>query len=264
MGVALAIPGAGIPLMLAAVLFAVDPPMTPLALLESFAIFVVLPLTAAGLAWRALAADAWIEGDRLVIDRSGGRSEVPLASIARLKPWRLPLPAPGFVLWMRSGRRFPSALATEDPSVLLQALAAAGVEGAQAAAAGTLASWARERARTRRGWTWLTVKFPIFALLPTAAAFSAHQHIAFGGLFGQYYLYGLEPYLRSFALFWATSTIYLLLFASALRAPAEALTLLAARVAPPRAAGVRRTVERACQWLYFGAVPAVLALRFLA
>jgi apolipoprotein N-acyltransferase len=132
------------------------------------------------------------------------------------------------------------------------------------AAAGALATWARARSPWRRRWSDRLAKFPLFALGPAAVLFYTHQHIAYGGLFGEWYLLGPAAWLRTLALHWATMTIYLGLYAAVLRAVAEAAALLAARVAPPRAAGVRRAVERACQVAYFGGVPLLLALRFLA
>jgi len=93
--------------------------------------------------------------------------------------------------------------------------------------------------------------------------FNAHQHIAYGGLLGEYYLLGLGSYLRTFAVHWLTLTIYLVLYASVWRGLAEGMALLAACVAPARAAAVRRAAEIVCQVAYYGGVPVLLLLRFL-
>ena len=106
-------------------------------------------------------------------------------------------------------------------------------------------------------------KFPGFALLPTVVLFNAHQHIAYGGSLGQYYLEGLAPYLQTFAVYWATVCVYLVLYASVWRALAEPAAWLAARAGSSRAARTRRAVEIACGILYFVGVPAIVLARFL-
>jgi apolipoprotein N-acyltransferase len=261
---ALLVAAVSVPLLLAATLLAADPPMSPGALLELFAVQIALPLAASGAAWRACRADVAVADGRLVVERAHRRIEVPLASIARLEPWRVPLPAPGFAVRLRSGRRLPEAIAAADPGPLLHALAAAGVPGAARAAAGTLAVWASARAPWRRRWRDRLAKFPLFALGPAGVLFYTHQHIAYGGFFGEWRLLGPAAWLRTLALHWGATTVLLLLYAAALRALLEALAIAAARVAPPRAAGVRRAIERAGQAAYFAGVPALLALRYLA
>src|SRR5439155_794374 len=84
---------------------------------------------------------------------------------------------------------------------------------------------ARARGAPRR-WHHLLGRFPGFALLPTAVLFNAHQHIAYGGLLGEYYLLGLGSYVRTFAVHWLTLTIYLVLYASVWRGLAEGVALL--------------------------------------
>jgi hypothetical protein len=106
-------------------------------------------------------------------------------------------------------------------------------------------------------------KFPGFALLPTAVLFNAHQHIAYGGSLGQYYQEGLAAWLRTFAEYWIWVCIYLVLYASACRAAAEGVALLAASAGSALAARVRRTVELVCGILYYAGVPALVAARFL-
>jgi hypothetical protein len=59
------------------------------------------------------------------------------------------------------------------------------------------------------------------------------------------------------------STVYLILYASAWRAAAEGGALLAAWLAPARAANVRRIVEIVCQVTYYGGVPLLVAWPFL-
>jgi len=260
----LAAAGVSVPLLLAAVLLATDPPMTPRALVELFAAQIALPAAAAAVAWRARRASVAIAGGQLLIEQGGRRLEAPIAALARVEAWRAPLPAPGFALRLRSGRHLRWSLAAADPVPLLAALAAAGVPGAAEAARGALATWAHARAPWRRRWRDRLAKFPLFGLAPAAVLFYTHQQIAYGGLLGEWYLMGPAAWLRTLLVHWLALTLYLLLYAGALRGIAEPAALLAARVAPPRAAGVRRAVERACQAAYFGGVPALLALRFLS
>src|SRR6184192_77960 len=174
---------------------------------------------------------------------------LPCRAIARVAPWAVPLPGPGLSVCMRSGRWLRQGLQIDDPTPLLLALAETG--GLEAA-----------RGAPRR-WHHLLGRFAGFALLPTAVLFNAHQHIAYGGLLGEYYLLGLGSYVRTFAVHWLTLTIYLVLYASVWRGLAEGVALLAACVAPASAAGARRAVEIACQVAYYGGVPLLLLLRFL-
>jgi apolipoprotein N-acyltransferase len=104
----------------------------------------------------------------------------------------------------------------------------------------------------------------LFALVPTLPLFRLHQWIAYGGTFGEYYTYGLEAYLLGFAIYWATLTIDLVLYAAALRVVAEAVALPATYLAPARAERVRRVVEVANRVFYYGGVPALLLRHFLS
>jgi hypothetical protein len=250
--------------LLLLVLFATDPPVTPPVLARLFLLGAVLPALATWIIGRAVAAEVEVRDATLVVRRRDRRLEVPCAQLGRVVPWTVPLPGPGLWLWTRSRRRLPYGLETEDPTPLLGALAAAGVESARAAAEHPSIVYARARAAAdRTRWHHLAGKFVLFALLPAAVLFNAHQHIAYGGTLGQYYLLGPRAYLTTFGVYWGTVSIYLVLYASAWRAAAEGVSLLAARVAPSRAARVRRAGEIGCRVLYYGGVPVLLGLRFL-
>jgi hypothetical protein len=201
--------------------------------------------------------------DELTIARAGLRVDVPLAAIAGIAPWWLPLPSPGFGIILGSGRRLGYGIGAPDPTPMLRALAEREVAAGAAALEHPAVVYGRARAAHGR-WRWahLAARFPLFALGPTALLFNVHQHIAYGGLLGQYYLLGLGPYLQTFAIYWATVTIYQVLYASIWRGLAEPICLLAAAVAPSRAATVRRAAELTIRVLYYGGVPALLALRF--
>src|SRR5262249_24814118 len=148
--------------------------------------------------------------------------EIPRGAVARVEPWSVPLPGGGFVLWMRSGKRLRDGIEVDDPAALLDAFDRAG-----AAAIGTalqhpslLYAHAAAGAPVWR-WSHYVWKFGVFALAPTAVLFNAHQHIAYGGTLGQYYLLGFGAYVRTLALYWVTVAIHLVLFAGLWRCLAE-------------------------------------------
>ena len=256
-------------LILLAVLWCTDPPVTPQLLARMVLALTILPAALALLLRRASAARIDVDREQLTIRRSHLQIDVPCGAVERVRPWAVPLPGPGFSLSLRSGRRLSYGVQIDDPRSFLLAMAErAGSAPAHAALAHPVLVWAHTRAAHEEGlrprWQRWAAKFPLFGLLPTAVLFNAHQHIAYGGLRGQCYLEGLVPYVGAFGVYWGTTTIYLVLYAGVLRAVAEALALATTAVAPARAAGVRRAVEIAGRVLYFGGVPALLALRFLA
>ncbi|HEY2385436.1 MAG TPA: hypothetical protein VGK30_00625 [Candidatus Binatia bacterium] len=261
-----ALAGIDLLLLLAALRLATDPPLMPLDVIQLFLLGCAAP---AGVAWaigRAAEAVVEVDGDDVVVQRRAQRIEVPSGAIAQVRPWWLPLPAPGVTLRLRSGRTLPYGIALADPASLVAALGElAGVADVPPATDPRLV-YAKARApyRTRQRWYRVLAKFVLFALVPTAVLFNAHQHIAYGGLLGQYYLLGLGAYLRTLALYWTTVTIYLALYASAWRAGAEVLCLGTAAVAPSRAAGVRRLAEIGCALGYYAGALVILALRFVS
>jgi hypothetical protein len=251
-------------LLLAAVLLADDPPVTVDMLARDFLALVVAPEVVAWLVCRAFAASAWLESGRLVVLRGGRGLEVPCASIARVLPWRLPLPLPGVSLVLASGARFPARLALPDPARLLESLAAAGVETARDAQPRSPVRYAAARAAWPRRWYERPpCKVLLFAVLPGAVGFYSFQHIAFGALLGEYYQMGLGAWLRSAFLYWLTAALYLALYAGAIRIAVESALLGAASAAPERTGGARRFAERAATSLFYVSVPILLALRFL-
>jgi hypothetical protein len=108
------------------------------------------------------------------------------------------------------------------------------------------------------------VAIGLASLLPAAVAFNAHQHIAFGGFFGEYRLIGLRAWLTTALLYEVTSALYLVLWWGTFRIAVEASCWAGALAAPGRASGVRRLAERAGALLYYASIPALLALRFLS
>ena len=259
-----AISRANLPAMLLAILLPRSRPITPVPFFRTVVLFSVLPGLGAWLVARAVRAKVTLEDGQLVASRLGLRLEIPTTAVARVAVWRVPLPGPGFSLVLASGRRLHHGLQAPDPVPLLLALAdRGGIAATRAAVDHPTMVYAHAKAAAG-AWRWyhLAAKFPLFALAPTAVLFNAHQHIAYGGSLGEYYLYGLGAYLKTFALYWATVTTYCVLYASVWRGLAEGVALLAAHVAPSRAARVRRAAEIACRVLYYGGVPVLLALRF--
>lgn len=233
---------------------ATDPPITPPLLAEMLLVVWALPGAAAWLIGRAFAVRARVTPDGLELLHAARTVPLPRDRIAGVRPWRVPLPDPGVTVALSDGRRL--ALAARDPSPLVAALAPALPRH-------PLLCWAAARPPAPT-WRYYLGRYVLFALLPAGVLFNTHQQIAYGGFLGQYYLVGLRAWLGTAAIYWATIAAYLLLYASVWRAVAEAVTLAAAPLAPAYAGVVRRTAERVDQVAFYGGVPLLLALRYLA
>ena len=262
-GILLAASGLGLPFLLVRIVLANDPPMTPPMVLRVFLALSVLPALAALLVQRALRGELSLVGPDLVVRVGGQRFAVPVAAIEAIEPWRVPLPEAGWRLRLAPGAHLPVEIGAPDPTPLLGALAARGVPTADASRAHPAIVYARLREmRGRLGVRRAVVKYPLFGALVAGVLFNAHQHIAYGGLLGQYYLEGAWPWIRTFLVYWSTVTIYLVLYASVWRWPSEIVAWLAAYRGEPVAARVRATVEWLCRIAYFAGVGLILALRF--
>ncbi|MDX2298901.1 MAG: apolipoprotein N-acyltransferase, partial [Xanthomonadaceae bacterium] len=188
--------GAGLAWMLLDMLLREGLQVNSLAQIARFGYAVVAPAVAAWAIQRAFAARARIEAGMLLLEQSAQRIEIPLHEIAQLRVWRLALPRSGVDLQLGSGRRWTHGIALADPQALHQALAAAG----------SPARWAGHRddrraehaanraASTQRRLDHPLIKFMLFPLLPALPAFRLHQHIAFGGTFGEWYTYGPQAW----------------------------------------------------------------------
>jgi apolipoprotein N-acyltransferase len=247
----LVISRASLPWILWRVLTANDPPISPPMLAEMLLVVAVLPGAAAWMIGRAVRAEARAAGGELRIEQAGSSAAVSAAAVAA---WRLPLPEPGIDLQLADGRRVPFSVAARDPSPLAAAL------DPSAAAHPTLVYSAARRPAPR--WHYYVGRYVVFALAPAAVLFNAHQHIAYGGFWGEYYLMGAGAWLRTAAIYWTTVGVYLLLYASLWRGLAEAASLLAAWTAPAAARAVRGAAEWVATAAFYGGVPAILALRF--
>lgn len=261
-----AVSAGSVPVLAALLVWSSDPPLLPLALFRLVVLWTVLPAVAAWAVRRRCRARARVEDEMLIFERRGLRVEVPCGAIARLEPWRMPVPEPALGVRLRSGRRLAWRVALDDPDRLLGRLVGTPAAAAAATAASTPAvRYAEARAAGwRRSAGRLAAKFPLFALPIGGLFFVTHQWIAYGGPLGQYRLEGLGPWVTTLVIYWATMTIYLALWAGLWRGVAEAACLGLAPLAPGRARIVRGVAEWVCRAVYFGLVPLMVALRYLA
>jgi apolipoprotein N-acyltransferase len=247
-------------LLMAVALVLFDTPLeNPLRLLRAVAAASLAPGVAAWLVARAHAVAVTVERGLLTLVLRDQRIEIPCDAIVGVEPWRIPLPTTGVTLRLRSGRRFHYGLHLPDPIALADGLSSAGApKSVHLATHDPAVAYARSREGRGRRWYHPLLTFVLLALVPTLPLFRLHQWITYGGTFGEYYTYGLQAYLVGFLLYWATVTIYLVLYAAVLRALAETVMLAAAWRVPERIVDVRRFVEWAARVLYFGGVPAFL------
>lgn len=237
-----------------------------LSQLRLFAMAVVAPAVAAWAIGRAFAAQLRVEDGMWVLEQRRQRIELPLASVAALRPWRIALPGSGVDVRLAEGPRWTRGLALARPQSLLRLLAAGGAsvrwEGRFAAA---WAEWAQARADAhRRRLDHPLAKFALLPLLLALVAFRLHQVIAFGGTFGEYYSYGLGAYLTGLLIWWASWSIGLMLLAAVLRIGIEIAVAAAAILRATQAAAVRDALEWLGRAAFYLGVPAWLAWRLLS
>ncbi|MBI3785053.1 MAG: hypothetical protein HY270_16810, partial [Deltaproteobacteria bacterium] len=250
--------GGGLLYILLTVLVADDPPVTPPLLYRMFALFVVLPLSAASIIRRACSATMTIDRQHIVLRGKAVAIDVPRDGVAAARAWSLPLPGPGVSLRMRSGNRFDYGIQVDDPTRLMKSLDSREVSQQPTVAY----ACARARRRPRR-WHHFVGRYVLFALPPAAMLFYTHQYIAYGGPLGEYYQLGLPAYLTTLTIYWSTLILYLILYATAWRAAVESVCLATAWLATPHVDRVRRSTELLAQIGYYGGVPLFLGLRYL-
>ncbi len=247
----------------ATMLFGHDTQANSLSQIWMFAAMVLAPEMAAWAILRAFAATATIENGILVLEQRERRIEINASDIAAAEPWTLPLPNAGLWLRLASGQRWSQGIALADPAALLRALVAAGAASALIDNNNDhAAKYTRARAGVpRHRVDHPIVKFALFSLVPALTAFHLHQHIAFGGVFGEYYTYGLKAYLIALLIWWASWAINLTVYAAALRIGIEIGTLLSLTVRPAQAIDFRRTLESIARLLFYVGVPVWLTMR---
>ncbi len=236
----------------------------PLRLARVFAKFCIAPGLMEWLMGRLFAGKFTIDDDKLVLERLDARVEIPCSSIRRVAPWIVPLPGSGVSLQLASGRRFHWSLQVDDPPALAEAIARAGAAAeVQRNSQEPAAIYAGSLHMARHWVDHPVFKFLVFAVVPTIPIFRLHQWVAYGGTFGEYYIYGLRAYLLGFAIYWGSAVVHLVLFAAVLRIVLEPIVIISARVVPARTMTVRRVVEATGRALYYGGVIAFLGRLYL-
>lgn len=263
-----------------------------LAQVRAFVALVLAPEAAAHLLMWASRATLSVQGGLVVLSRGARRTELPVADVAAIAPWRVPLPMPGASLHLASGEVWEGALGRVDAIALQRALAAArgesgaaahGGDGSQAPPAphgprpepprppnvpvrpiwAALHAQARLAPRAPRMLQHPLGKFLGLPFLLAIPAYRLHQHIAFGGGLGELQLFGLAAFAKGFALWWAAWIIGVVIVAAALRALIELVTLVVLVARPANLLVARRLLEHlGLAALYLG-VPGWLLLRFL-
>src|SRR5262249_1371588 len=112
----------------------------------------LLPGLVGWLLQRAFAAEVAVRDGVLQLRRRDLEVDVPRGSIASVAPWWLPLPGPGFSLALRSGARLRERVQAADPTPILVALAAHGIEPARTALRHPALAFAHAREAARGGW----------------------------------------------------------------------------------------------------------------
>ncbi len=226
--------------------------------------FFLAPEAAAWLLLRAFSARANIDQGALVFTHGTRRLEMPLHDIAAVEPWRLPVPSHGTALRLVSGARWSFGMALSNPLGFARALAAAGGPAVSNSAASRSMAYMQTCLAMPRNWLDHPVtKFVFFPLVLALPAFRLHQYIAYGGLLGEFYSFGLKAYITTLGLWWAAWAIGVLLCAAGVRAAIEVATMVMVALRPADAIATRQVLERiGLVALYLG-LPAWLAVRIL-
>lgn len=237
-------------------------PLSPPELERLLLTLFVVPEAAARLLRRRYAAQVSIDGGALVLgDR---RVSVALGDIAAVRPWAVPLPGPGLHIDARAGRRDLPGVALADPTALLSLLADAGLaERARTAAESLPVRFAAARARARSLFDQPLLKFVLYPLVPALPLFRLRQIVAYGGVLGEYQMFGLWTYLLGFAVYWLLAAVYLLLYATALRLVAETVAAGATWLLPGREFGVRRAAEVLTRAAYYLGPPVLMVVELV-
>lgn len=225
--------------------------------LKVYAATVLAPLLAVWGLRRAFRAEAALDEGVLVLRQATRQLEIPLALVARLTVWRWSGFDRGLDLQLEGAAQQSLGLGSVDAGALYRALCAHAPQRLQSSPDPPLPEAPR--------WRWLShggIRFGLFPLLLALPAFRLHQHIAFGGTFGEFYTYGLWAWLLGLLIWWGAWSLGLMLWAGVLRIGIELGSALG-RWAAPQATQARPLFEAAGHWLYYIAVPLWLAFRLL-
>jgi len=247
------------------VLFGDEAQRNALTQMWMFAALVLAPEVAAWSILRAFAAKMCIENGMLILEQRQRRIEIRVKDIAAVETWKLSLPMAGVNLKLQSGQRWSQGIATQDINTLISTLVGNGGSPAlENTSDGFAARYARVRsAIARRRIDHAVVKFLLFPLVPALPAFRLHQHIAYGGTFGEYQTFGLKAYLIALVIWWASWAIGMVLFAALLRVVIEAGTMLSVALRSGRAIDIRKSLELLGHLFFYIGVPGWLLIKFL-
>jgi apolipoprotein N-acyltransferase len=250
--------------LLALLLFAETRLSNPLRLIRTFTEVCLLPAIAAWLLARSLRTTVEVSEKTLVIDLRRRRIEVPCESVAAVEQWSVPLPSAGIRLTLKSGRRFSHGLGVADVAAARNAIVeAADLPQVGMTPHGAAAQYARAAAAGVLHRTHPILRYVVFALVPALPLFRLHQWITYGGTFGEYYMYGLGPYMLALAVYWAHAAIWLMMIDAALAAIGLGATIATALAAPSRTAVVGKAARATGDILYYASVPTFLLRLFL-
>ena len=108
------------------------------------------------------------------------------------------------------------------------------------------------------------IKFGLFPLLMALPAFRLHQVISFGSSFGEYFTFGALAYAQGLAIWWASWSLGLMLWAAFLRVIGETILALVALLRAGLAQRWRADFELLARLLFYLMVPIWFAVRVLA
>ncbi len=108
------------------------------------------------------------------------------------------------------------------------------------------------------------IKFGVFPLLMALPAFRLHQVISFGGTFGEYFTFGALAYVQGLAIWWASWSLGLMLWAAFLRLVGEVFLGLVALWRAELAQRWRGDFEWLARLMFYLLVPIWFAVRVLA
>lgn len=229
-----------------------------------FAAFVAGPILLSWLIQAGKRYQARIQDGQLQFVRPGTRIEIDLDRIQSIEVLRLATPLPALVLSFDSGQRFESLIAVADPAALSAAVTGSASGRWANAVSARRAEEASTRARTAHAWldaTWF--QYGLWPLLMALPAFRLHQHITFGGTFGEWQTFGAGAWLVGLLIWWVAWAIGLALFGSFLRITAVVLRQLLQRWRRPDDWHGVRTIAWIRRAVYYLGVPLWLAVRIL-
>jgi apolipoprotein N-acyltransferase len=235
---------------------------TPLLLvIAALLLLVLLPWLVARLLRHGARARLHCNPGLWVLEHKRERIEVPRASIVALRPWAWPVPETGLDVELDTGRIL--RLGVPTPSELEPWVTHDALWTRVGSDLWMQFAMARSARPGRRLAHW-SFKYVVWPSLLAVVLFRAYQYILFGGPLGQYHLFGLGPYLATFARTWLDVATHLVLLAALVRTLVELCAWGLTRVRPGRRRGIRRATELVASAVYYFGAAAVCLGPFLA